>query len=156
MKCISLWQPWATLIAIGAKHYETRSWFTPHRGPLAIHAAKKKDPYGLEACTKDPRFAAALAAAGITSPDALPFGSILCVVDLVNVYRVTKDGLLAPGGMSVRGMPSSIEQAFGDYAVGRYAWLLQNVRRLPSPIDFKGAQQLFDIPDALVAEVAGA
>lgn len=33
-------QPWATLIAIGAKRVETRSWFTSYRGPLAIHAAR--------------------------------------------------------------------------------------------------------------------
>lgn len=30
---ISLWQPWATLMAIGAKTIETRSWSTRHRGP---------------------------------------------------------------------------------------------------------------------------
>ncbi len=28
MKAITLWQPWASLIAIGAKQYETRSWAT--------------------------------------------------------------------------------------------------------------------------------
>lgn len=43
MKAITLWQPWASLIAIGAKKYETRSWKTNYRGPIAIHAAKK-DP----------------------------------------------------------------------------------------------------------------
>lgn len=40
MKAISLWQPWASLIAHGVKTIETRSWSTPYRGPLAIHAAK--------------------------------------------------------------------------------------------------------------------
>ncbi len=43
MKAISLWQPWAS--AIGPhpeqKHLETRSWQTPYRGWLAIHAAKR-------------------------------------------------------------------------------------------------------------------
>lgn len=43
MKALSLWQPWATLIAIGAKQYETRGWSTPYRGPLIIHAAKTKE-----------------------------------------------------------------------------------------------------------------
>ncbi len=33
MKCISLIQPWATLIIHGAKRFETRSWRTPYRGP---------------------------------------------------------------------------------------------------------------------------
>jgi hypothetical protein len=38
MKALSLWQPWATLVSIGAKRIETRSWPTKYRGPLAIHA----------------------------------------------------------------------------------------------------------------------
>jgi hypothetical protein len=40
MKALTLTQPWATLVAIGAKTIETRSWPTSYRGPLAIHAAK--------------------------------------------------------------------------------------------------------------------
>lgn len=39
MKAITLWQPWASLIALGAKTIETRSWQTSYRGPIAIHAA---------------------------------------------------------------------------------------------------------------------
>lgn len=41
MKAITLWQPWASLLACGAKGYETRSWATSYRGQIAIHAAKK-------------------------------------------------------------------------------------------------------------------
>ncbi len=40
MKAITIWQPWASLIACGAKKYETRSWATNYRGPIAIHAAR--------------------------------------------------------------------------------------------------------------------
>ena len=39
MKAISLLQPWATLVSIGAKRVETRSWRTDYRGPIAIHAS---------------------------------------------------------------------------------------------------------------------
>ena len=42
MKAITLWQPWASLIAVGAKTIETRGWATNYRGPLAIHAAKRR------------------------------------------------------------------------------------------------------------------
>ena len=34
MKAPSLWQPWASAIAVGAKRVETRSWPTNYRGPL--------------------------------------------------------------------------------------------------------------------------
>jgi hypothetical protein len=40
MKAITVKEPWASLIASGAKLVENRSWRTRHRGPLAIHAAK--------------------------------------------------------------------------------------------------------------------
>lgn len=46
MKAISLWQPWASLIACGVKPYETRDWAPPASligQPIAIHAAKKID-----------------------------------------------------------------------------------------------------------------
>jgi activating signal cointegrator 1 len=46
MKAISLWQPWASLIACGAKPYETRSFAPPASligQSIAIHAAKKID-----------------------------------------------------------------------------------------------------------------
>ena len=44
MKAISLWQPWASLIACGAKPYETGSFCAAglaNRSIDAIHAAKK-------------------------------------------------------------------------------------------------------------------
>lgn len=42
MKALTLHQPWASLIAIGVKSIETRSWSTKYRGPLAIHASAKR------------------------------------------------------------------------------------------------------------------
>src|ERR1051325_5993743 len=46
MKALTLTQPWATLIAIGAKRIETRSWSTDYHGQIAIHAAKGLGPVG--------------------------------------------------------------------------------------------------------------
>ena len=40
IKGLTLTQPWATLVASGAKKIETRSWNTKHRGWLAIHTAR--------------------------------------------------------------------------------------------------------------------
>ena len=41
MKAITLWDPWASAMALELKRNETRGWSTPYRGPLAIHAAKR-------------------------------------------------------------------------------------------------------------------
>ena len=43
MRALTLWQPYASLIAMGVKVYETRSWGTAYRGDLVIHAAAKRD-----------------------------------------------------------------------------------------------------------------
>jgi len=42
VKVLSLLQPWATLVVMGIKKIETRSWSTTHRGALLIHASKGK------------------------------------------------------------------------------------------------------------------
>ncbi|MBQ6534616.1 MAG: ASCH domain-containing protein [Opitutales bacterium] len=39
MKALSIKQPWAALIAAGAKDVENRTWFTSQRGTFLIHAS---------------------------------------------------------------------------------------------------------------------
>lgn len=46
MKALTLYQPWATLVALGVKTIETRSWATKYRGPLAIHAGARRPAGG--------------------------------------------------------------------------------------------------------------
>ena len=43
MKMLSIRQPWASLIASGAKGIENRSWPTRYRGPILIHASQRAD-----------------------------------------------------------------------------------------------------------------
>jgi len=137
MKTLSLWQPWATLIAIGAKRFETRSWSTKHRGLLAIHAAKKWDGLLKEYCEMEP-FRSALHIDG--QAVALPLGAIVAVVKLVDVHRVE----------GIRNSLRPYEKAFGNYADGRYAWQLELVKRFEKPIPMNGAQGLFEVADDLI------
>ena len=46
MKALTVRQPWASLIALGVKRIETRSWRTSYRGPLAIHAGLHRPKVG--------------------------------------------------------------------------------------------------------------
>lgn len=46
MKTLTIRQPWASLIALGAKTIETRSWTTNYRGPIAIHAGTSLAGFG--------------------------------------------------------------------------------------------------------------
>lgn len=57
MKTLSLWQPWASLVALGIKTIETRSWSTKYRGPLAIHAARRRpDHFAIGEWVSDPKY----------------------------------------------------------------------------------------------------
>ena len=39
--CLSMHQPWASLLVMGIKVHEGRTWYTQHRGRLWIHAGSK-------------------------------------------------------------------------------------------------------------------
>jgi hypothetical protein len=162
MRCLSLWQPWASLVISGAKRFETRSWSTAYRGLLVIHAAKKWDADLAYLCATEP-FKAALEAAGIAfSADLrdcqrgwnLPFGALLGAVELVGCHRTEEinrtnmeASLLPDGGPPWIG---KTEHAFGDYSPGRFAWLLRDPRPFPEPIPYAGARNLFDVPDGVL------
>ena len=48
--CLSMHQPWASLLILGFKRFEGRDWTTKYRGPLWIHAtAQKPKPEDIEA-----------------------------------------------------------------------------------------------------------
>lgn len=138
MKTLSLWEPWASLIAFGEKQFETRSWTTSYRGPLAIHAARHFTPDESSRCKIEP-FKSALARGGIKVPRDFHLGCVLCVVDLVEVYRVE----------AIRDLVSSKERRFGNYNDGRFAWKLVNVRRFKTPVPLRGQQGMFECPVVL-------
>lgn len=137
MKTITLTQPWATLVAIGAKRFETRSWRTFHKGTLAIHAAKGFPEEAIVLCFEEP-FASVLSGAGITKPGDLPRGVIVAVSDLNGCHPTDRCrcGIVPP-------QPGTQEHAFGDYRPGRWFWELRNVRPVLPPIPVKGAQGLW-------------
>ena len=147
MKAITLTQPWATLVAIGAKRIETRSWRTPYRGSLAIHAAKGYPSWAKETCFTEP-FASVLDAAGIYK-QAMPRGIVLATCRLIACVP-TRDlhlGRIVECDPSARCEPFPIteqELAFGDYSPGRWAWLLADVIAFPIPIPARGALSLWE------------
>lgn len=149
MRILSLTQPWATLVAIGAKSFETRSWGTSYRGPLAIHAAKGLGPIGGKGGLRyqfieDP-FYEVLTAAGYDASDCLPLGAIVAVCDLAECYEIREKGLWAHH--TIHSLPGEPERSFGDYSPGRFAWKLTQVQALTTPLPYRGAQGLRGISD---------
>lgn len=122
VKIISIIQPWATLIALREKRYETRSWNTKYRGELGIHASKKVDK---SICNEEP-FRSTLAKHGYTYTN-LPTGVILATCRLMDSLEVVVNhGDSAVLGLGRRFI-SGNEFIFGDYNEGRFAWDLSDV-----------------------------
>jgi hypothetical protein len=128
IRAITLWQPYASLVACGAKQYETRHWKTDYRGDLVIHAAAKRDFEIWQYCSL-PQVSAVLAQHGITRKEHLIFGAALCVVTLTDC-------------VPTECIPQ-VERVLGDYSANRYAWKLENVRLFVKPIPCAGAQGLW-------------
>lgn len=149
MKALTLTQPWATLVAIGAKRIETRSWKTSFRGQIAIHAAKGFPGSAKDLCMSRV-FCSALGwpeCPTILTQEwlddngrrikALPLGCVLATATIVNCIETE---------MIRRYVQpfSEIEEAFGNYAPGRFGFLLEDVIQFATPVPAKGALSLWE------------
>ena len=139
IKALTLHEPWATLMKLGHKKIETRSWRTDYRGPLVIHAAKTMPEYARDAMLDD----------GFT--DILGFkdwkqfrptlGCGLCLVELVACVPTTKLYVLQEIGW---GKPHPSEAYFGNYDSGRWAWATRMIRVFEKPIPRSGERGLWN------------
>lgn len=125
MKALTLTQPWASLVALNVKRYETRSWRTSYRGPLAIHAAKGMPKACADLCDLEPFRKALEPISGLVSGPLdwrafLPRGEIVAIVKLAAIGPTEK--IRDSAGFVDGAWPH--ERDFGDYGDGRFAWLM--------------------------------
>lgn len=151
-KAITLWQPWATFMAMGVKRNETRGWSTRHRGSLAIHASARRGGWGrrgnrtmIGPYEVEYDGALLLRGPGLAWPYRLPLGAVVAIVDVVDVKRTESAEL----------RPDAVEEQLGNYDRGRFAWQTGSLRRLPRPVPAVGHQGLWDwvLPDGLEARL---
>lgn len=171
MKALTLRQPSASLVAVGVKKIETRSWSTAYRGRIAIHAAKHEPPTMMRALRwtggvwsmeyggrDDPTWYLAANApskvevASLPDAERLPLGAVVASATLVDVvpivvqhedaadlgtHYITATSRSAflwhpydqePHDETMRDYPG--EAPFGDFSLGRFAWLLDDVARV--------------------------
>jgi hypothetical protein len=160
MKAISLWQPWATLMAIGAKTIETRPatafWARRFRGPLVICATKTwnrdvlcrlrdavNEPYEFPEWD---RMAEVLVAAGYDTLGKLPLGAAVCIVSVTGTIPTEYFHGESPGKFK------EDELAFGNFDAGRLALHTDPAKliRLNPPIPVTGHQGLWDFDEQLL------
>ena len=167
MKALTLHQPWASLIALGIKTIETRSWSTTHRGSIAIHAAKRHPKIGdMRTVVDNPSAWDRWRDAGL-APSQIdvhpgPLGAVVATARLVDcipmvestaarpglppllVVRPTTLEFWAHGAIGVPTLDVTHQRPYGDFAPGRWAWLLDDIEPLDEPVPARGHQGLWN------------
>jgi len=154
MKAITLWQPWASLVALGVKTIETRSWATSYRGPIAIHAAKRPLGNGalnVGAYTNVTGEPIAQGQQVMSGPNfqlvVCPLGAIVATATLADVVPIVARAtdikaqrmVVARKTLPLRLFDPTVpfgegtvtieeQRPYGDFTPGRFAWLLEDVK----------------------------
>ena len=115
MKVLSIKEPYASLIMMNIKKIETRSFKTKYRGELYIHASLSKSNQNSELNK-------------LVSP---MYGEIICKCSLVDCVLMTEEFI------ENLKKENPMEYKCGHYEVGRYAWILEDVKNI-EPIKVKG------------------
>jgi hypothetical protein len=151
IRSLSLWQPYACLIAMGLKKYETRSWGTNYRGLIAIHAAKRPCKIGeltvlLEDFCEIGR-EADFRQMEATIKDSTQYGAIVAVARLDACLKMVDISPKTPfPGEVYIDARSALEKTVGWWEFGRFAWRLKDVVAV-SPIPYKGHQGIREVID---------
>lgn len=140
IKAITIWQPWASLIAERYKQYETRGFPFRGCGPLAIHAAKVDPMKHVGLFTKPVlrRIARLLGPFG-----DLPRGAVVGVARQVVSHHVADI------------IVENSEHDVGDFSPGRHAWEMRDIMEFVHPYQATGRQGIWywDLPRGLEVEL---
>ncbi|HEY9879017.1 MAG TPA: hypothetical protein V6D29_11205 [Leptolyngbyaceae cyanobacterium] len=156
-RILTLWQPYASLVALLIKIFETRPKYTSYRGPLYVHSAAQTTHKTSDA--EYDLFLEALALAGLGEDDIGPFdprkayGQILVKTQLKEcLYMVNVPGTPPPKeGRDTVVIPSTkLERLVGNWSEGRYAYRLEDRQPLKTPIPWSGGQGFIKAPQKII------
>lgn len=133
-RAITVKQPWASLLACGAKPVENRTWpiprTWPERGPLLIHAgaSREKAILSLPSIQKD--LGEELLLKG------LPSSAVIAVAGTVTCHEALAGCCITP-----------YARAWG------WHWVLHDLRTLPEPVPASGRLGLWHPNEQLLAAI---
>jgi activating signal cointegrator 1 len=134
VRCLSLWQPWASLMACGAKFIETRGWNTKVRGEIYIHAGATKTP--IREMLKAPSWWIAQV------EEALDVCADKWLTDLPYGALIGKGNLISTSPVEWWEQHYPEQLPFGDFKEGRYGHFYERLAAI-EPIPWKGSQGFF-------------
>lgn len=158
MKAITIWQPWATLIMIGAKPHEFRGYAAPRfvrNQRIVIHAgARSVRPAEVEDLIRRID-AEALGTGAIEERTCLDLdkaGELLMRVRAAFKCRLLPLSMAL--GTAVLGEPVQscdlfkMNVADSDRGAFNWAWPLTDIQHFEPPIPMRGAQGFWNAPEA--------
>ncbi|KAF8392210.1 hypothetical protein HHK36_022552 [Tetracentron sinense] len=130
--CLTMHQPWASLLVYGIKRIEGRSWPAPLRGRLWIHAASKvPDPVTIKAM--EDFYREIYAVDGITHikfPEHYPVARLLGCVEVVGCVKCEE--LACWKEVRLEGQTD-------------FCWLCEQPQRLLVPFEMRGYQRVYNL-----------
>ncbi|CAA0367341.1 ASCH domain [Arabidopsis suecica] len=143
--CLTMHQPWASLLVHGIKRIEGRSWPSPIRGRLWIHAASKvPDEATIKAMEEF--YQQIYAVDGITDiqfPQHYPVSRLIGCVEVVGC--VTSDELqnwdALPQGVRLEGQTN-------------FCWLCEKPQKLIIPFEMRGYQGVYNLENKIYVAAA--
>ena len=129
MKALTLWQPWASVVALGIKKIENRRWKPPASvigRRIAIHAGKTYDEKG----------AKLIAEICGGQPERVPFGVLMATARVVGVVTT----------------PEEVALDQRRWFFGPYGWVLEDIYPCDE-VEIKGAQGLWSLPPTLSGQL---
>ncbi|WOL09880.1 hypothetical protein Cni_G18633 [Canna indica] len=134
--CLTMHQPWASLLVHGIKRVEGRSWPAPLTGRLWIHAASKvPDPETIKAMEDFYREIYAVnGVKNIKFPEHYPVSRLLGCVDVVGCLK--SEELVC-----WEEVPESVRLE----GLTEFCWLCENPQKLLIPFEMRGYQRVYNL-----------
>lgn len=134
--CLTMHQPWASLLVYGIKRIEGRSWPAPLRGRLWIHAASKVPEASTIKAMED-FYRELYALDGITDlkfPEHYPVSRLLGCVEVVGCVRgeELKSWDKVPDGVRLEAQTD-------------FCWLCEQPQKLLIPFEMRGYQGVYNL-----------
>ncbi|XP_050225520.1 uncharacterized protein LOC126674999 isoform X2 [Mercurialis annua] len=134
--CLTMHQPWASLLVYGIKRIEGRSWPSPIRGRLWIHAAGKVPEEATIKAMED-FYREIYALNGITDikfPEHYPVSRLLGCVEVVGCVRCEEL-------VSWEAVPESVRLE----GLTNFCWLCEQPQKLLVPFEMRGNQGVYNL-----------
>ncbi|KAK1430435.1 hypothetical protein QVD17_13154 [Tagetes erecta] len=134
--CLTMHQPWASLLVYGIKRIEGRSWPSPVTGRLWIHAASKiPDPETIKAM--EDFYKQLYALDGVTDlkfPEHYPVSRLLGCVEVVGCVKCEELASWedVPQGVRLEGQTA-------------FCWLCEKPQKLLVPFEMRGNQGVYNL-----------